>query len=261
MISGGLRVKGVHKHALPGAPLVTVVTVVRNGGATLEETILSVVNQTYRNVEYIVVDGASTDGTLDIIRKYEDRIDYWVSEPDRGIYDAMNKGIGLATGEWIVMLNSDDYFEQDACQTIITAILKEKHPVYYAIARVIDSTGNTLYLQASTVNYISKQSIAHQTAFVSRKIYQSERYSLKYHSASDYDFFSRLAKMGISFCFIEKVIVNYRLNGVSDSILGQIETLEIKKKYNYIGCGYYLLHTLYLKMMSYIKKTLKFSIV
>jgi glycosyltransferase involved in cell wall biosynthesis len=101
MQSGGLRANGITKRSQENMPLIAVITVVRNGEKTLEQTILSAINQTYTNVEYIVVDGASTDGTLDIIRKYDDRIGYWVSEPDEGIYDAMNKGIDLATGEWI----------------------------------------------------------------------------------------------------------------------------------------------------------------
>ena len=83
------------------SPLITVVTVVFNDVQHIEETILSVVNQTYPNIEYIIIDGCSTDGTVDIIKKYEERIAYWVSEPDQGIYDAMNKGIQKATGEWI----------------------------------------------------------------------------------------------------------------------------------------------------------------
>jgi len=116
--SGGLRTKGITKQS---QVLVTVITVVYNGKESLEKTILSVINQTYANIEYIIVDGSSTDGTLDIIRKYENRIDYWVSESDEGIYDAMNKGISLATGEWINFMNSGDKFHDDG---MITDVLE-----------------------------------------------------------------------------------------------------------------------------------------
>jgi glycosyltransferase involved in cell wall biosynthesis len=90
-------------------PLITVMTVVFNGAKTLEQTILSVINQSYKNVEFIIIDGGSTDGTLDIIQKYEHAIDYWMSEPDKGIYDAFNKAVTCANGDWLCFIGSDDY--------------------------------------------------------------------------------------------------------------------------------------------------------
>ena len=99
-LEGGLRTKSFRKTSEIGRPLVSIITVVRNGEKYLEEIIKSVINQTYNNVEYIIIDGGSTDGTLAIIKKYEDYIDYWASERDKGIYDAMNKGMDLAIGDF-----------------------------------------------------------------------------------------------------------------------------------------------------------------
>lgn len=110
---GGLRTQGYFKTSQTDKPLITVITVVFNGEQFLEETIQSVINQTYDNVEYIIIDGGSTDGTLDIIRKYEHAIDYWVSEKDKGIYGAMNKGCDLALGAGLIFLNAGDRFIGD----------------------------------------------------------------------------------------------------------------------------------------------------
>ena len=116
---GGLRTQGYFKTSLESKPLITVVTVVFNGEQFLEETIQSVINQTYDNVEYIIIDGGSSDGTLDIIRKYEHAIDYWVSEKDKGIYGAMNKGCMLALGDGINFLNAGDWYNGDVINSEI----------------------------------------------------------------------------------------------------------------------------------------------
>jgi glycosyltransferase involved in cell wall biosynthesis len=107
---GGLRIKGHIKELSYQIPLISVITVVFNGENYLAETIRSVLNQTYENIEYIIIDGGSSDKTVDIIKKHEGQIDYWVSEKDKGIYDAMNKGIDLSNGEWINFMNAGDNY-------------------------------------------------------------------------------------------------------------------------------------------------------
>ena len=105
---------------------ISVVTVCYNSVDTIEETMLSVLNQTYSDVEYIIIDGGSTDGTVDIIKKYADRIAYWVSEPDNSIYDAMNKGIAVATGDYINFMNSGDSFaSKDSISNVLTNIKED----------------------------------------------------------------------------------------------------------------------------------------
>ncbi|TVR02186.1 MAG: glycosyltransferase, partial [Desulfovibrionales bacterium] len=136
---GGLRTQGLFKHSLPDKPLITVITVVLNGAKHLEETILSVLNQTYDNVEYIIIDGGSTDETLDIIRKYEHAIDYWVSEKDEGIYDAMNKGIKCATGEVVGIINADDYYHANSLESISKAFESSEKIIYFGRLLYIDT--------------------------------------------------------------------------------------------------------------------------
>jgi len=130
---GGLRTQGYFKTSLKDKPLITVITVVFKGEQFLEKAILSVINQTYDNVEFIIIDGGSTDATLDIIRKYEHAIDYWLSEKDGGIYDAFNKAIRVSSGEYYLVLGSDDLLFPDA------------------IASLVNSNGR---LQGSEVDYV-----------------------------------------------------------------------------------------------------------
>jgi len=106
---GGLRKEGWKKEPVEGEPVVSIITVVKNDITHIEETILSVLNQTYGNVEYVVVDGASTDGTLEVIKKYQKYIDLWVSEPDKGVCYGFNRGVDLVTGNWVEFLNSGDF--------------------------------------------------------------------------------------------------------------------------------------------------------
>jgi len=115
---GGLRTKGKFKKTQIGKPLITIITVCYNSELVLEKTIKSVLNQDYHNIEYILVDGSSNDKTIDIIKKYETSIDFWVSEPDLGIYNAMNKGILLSSGDIIGILNSNDTYTENALATV-----------------------------------------------------------------------------------------------------------------------------------------------
>src|SRR5574341_1280947 len=127
---GGLRTRGqFYKKSENERPLVSVITVVRNGEKYLEQTILSVINQTYDNIEYIVIDGGSTDGTLDIIRRYDNQIAYWMSEPDSGIYYAMNKALDLIKGMGHIFFNAGDYFVSDVFSK--TPKIPSFIPVYY----------------------------------------------------------------------------------------------------------------------------------
>ena len=137
---GGLRTKGYFKKSYENKPLISIITVVYNGEKHLEETIQSVINQTYDNVEYIIIDGGSTDGTLEIIKKYEDKIDYWVSEKDRGMYNALNKGFSCANGEYLGWLNADD--------TLFPNAFKDIYAVFKIFPDIQWITGRRVILNA-----------------------------------------------------------------------------------------------------------------
>lgn len=125
---GGLITKNISKRSYKNKPLISVITVVYNDVKHIEETIESVINQTYDNLEYIVIDGGSTDGTVDIIRKYNQKIDYWISEPDRSLFDAMNKGIKLSKGGIVNMMNCGDfYYNKNIIKDITDIFIKDRN--------------------------------------------------------------------------------------------------------------------------------------
>lgn len=201
-------------------PLISIITVVYNGEKYLEQTIQSVLNQTYNHTEYIIIDGGSTDGTLDLIKKYEKHITYWVSEPDNGLYDAMNKGIGVAKGELIGMINSDDWYELDAVEIIVQNFLENPskqifHGDRYNILndgqkqiRKFHQSKNKLFYYGMTYN--------HPSMFIHKNIYNEGKYNVNLSALSDYEFvLKNKIKHPKLFHYIQKAYVNYRLDGIS----------------------------------------------
>jgi glycosyltransferase involved in cell wall biosynthesis len=179
------------------SPAVTVVTVVFNGAKNLEETIKSVLNQTYRNVEYIIMDGGSTDGTVDIIKKYQDQLAYWISAPDKGIYDAMNKSIDKATGEWINFMNCGDRFASLDVLEIFTK--KYDADILYGDA-IIQYTNFETTFKKYPLNTIWKHSpFCHQACFVKTSLMKEYKYNLKYKIGADHEIFYRAYMEGKRF--------------------------------------------------------------
>ena len=171
-------------------PLVSIVTVSYNAIATIEQTILSVINQSYTNIEYSIIDGGSTDGTIDIIKKYADKITYWISEPDGGIYHAMNKGINIATGEWIHFRNCGDYFfDSKAIEKMFSSAIDNEVMILHGDCRIIYSNGYKdkqppiLYR-----SYKKGMPIFHPSTFVRLEYHKKYPFNLKYKSSSDYEF-------------------------------------------------------------------------
>ena len=215
---GGLRILGAPpRQSLPGMPLVSIVTVVFNGAAHLEQAITSVLAQGYRNIQYLVIDGGSTDGTLDIIRKYEDRIDYWLSEPDRGIYEAMNKGLQLARGELVGLLNADDFYEPNAVEKVVARYLEKGLPViYYGDNLVLHDDLRLKYRRYASLHYWLGMSICHQAMFVHRDIYpQLGGYREGFRLAADYDFLLRAVAAKTPLIHVPAFLVTYRESGLT----------------------------------------------
>jgi glycosyltransferase involved in cell wall biosynthesis len=166
----------------PGNPLVSIITVVKDDEKHLERTIRSVVNQSYDNIEYIIIDGASTDGAVDIIRKYEDSIDYWVSEADNGIYDAMNKGVNFASGDWIYFLGCNDILLDNLSYIAIN--FKDSNTIYYGdvyyrkLHKIYDGRFNAYKLML--------KNICHQSVFYPQKVFGKYSFDQRYKSLADY---------------------------------------------------------------------------
>jgi len=221
-------------------PLVTIITVVYNGEKYLEQTFSSVFNQSYKNIEYIIIDGGSTDSTLEIIKKNEDKISFWVSEPDNGLYDAMNKGIQRANGTLIGMINSDDWYELDAVETMVDMYLK--HPektIFHADRYDIDDENNKSVKKFNPSSFKFKyygMTYNHPSMFITKTEYDEHLYSVDFKSHSDYKFvLESFMKDKNKFYYINKAIVNYRLDGVSANMPWLTSSIDVYKIRRSVG--------------------------
>lgn len=215
---GGLRLRGQFKENSRSRSLVTVVTVVFNGENLLEETIRSVIEQTYDNVEYIIVDGGSSDHTLDVIKKYDHAIDYWVSEPDGGIYEAMNKAIELASGQWINFMNCGDLFYDNS---VLASIFCDQHKnaqIIYGDHEVVYSSGRRRLAKAGDPTRLWKGSqFCHQATFVDTSFHKGNKFNPCEKIVADFEFFYRALLLDARFSYVDVVIARYSAGGVSDT--------------------------------------------
>lgn len=199
---------------------VSIITVCYNSEKHLEQTIQSVVNQTYANIEYILVDGASTDSTLQIIQHYAttypSHIRY-VSEQDKGIYDAMNKGVGLATGEVVGIINSDDWYEPDTVEIVMAAYRLHGVAIYHGIQRRYKD-GVEIELLRTNANQLDRQMIEHSTCFIPMVVYkQYGLFDKSYHYVGDYELMLRLQRNNVPFVPLDCILANFREGGASRS--------------------------------------------
>ena len=230
---------------------ISIITVVWNNATTIKDAIESVLSQTYDNIEYIVVDGASTDGTVEIVQSYGDKISKFISEKDKGIYDGLNKGISLATGDMIAFLHSDDIYASDA-------IIEEVVLTFKSDKSLDGVYGDLVYTPKADTDKVlrywkSKEfdssllkkgwMPAHPTLFLKREVYEKfGGFDLSFRIAADYDFMLRVLSGGIKVKYLPEVLYKMRVGGESNKsikniILKSKEDLKALKKNNIGGVG------------------------
>jgi len=209
-----------NRHSAKPPPLVSIITVCFNSELYLEQTIQSVLGQTYEHIEYIVIDGGSTDNTINIIKKYEARISKWLSEPDENMYDAINKGMALVTGDYWAVLNSDDTYLTDTVQTV--ADFFNRHPdikVFTGAERMIDENNKYIYTRYppkfsvnSMIRLRTNGIISHPATFLSREVMRTVgKFNCAYQVIADYDF---LIRVGLRYhiAHSRRPLLNFRLH-------------------------------------------------
>lgn len=218
---------------------VSIITPCLNSEKTIKDTIESVLSQTYENIEYVIVDGGSTDSTLQIIKEYcskfHGRMKY-VSEKDKGIYDAMNKGIRWSTGSLIGIIGSDDYYEKNAVEKVVAHMTSDKYQVIYGYCRVLN--GNRMkYIDKKSHKALVQAMIPHATCFVTREIYRDFGMFLTvFKIASDYELMIRLyCDKQVIFIQVREILADFRIGGASSSKKSQVEKAIIRRYYKLIS--------------------------
>jgi glycosyltransferase involved in cell wall biosynthesis len=215
-------------------PILSVITIVYNNVNDIERTMLSVLGQTYPNIEYILIDGLSKDGTLDVIKRYEKRIAKFISEKDDGIYDAMNKGLELATGDFVIFMNSGDEF-YDAETVFATA---PDADIYYGETEMIDSDGQSLGQRRHTApeqltwrSFKFGMSVSHQAIYIKQDLL--EPYDDQYELSADIDWIIRAAKKAKKIVNVNRYVAKYLVGGMSKTRHSQslMERFDIMKKH------------------------------
>jgi glycosyltransferase involved in cell wall biosynthesis len=242
-LEGGLRLRGYGKLGWrdggePIFPLISIVTVVRNGDRHLDQAIRSVLEQEYDNVEYVLVDGASTDGTLAVVRRHGDALDYWLSEPDAGLYDAMNKGIALANGDVIGILNSDDHYEAGTLRAVAKTFVDTGADYAYGSVIRMDEAGRRVNVthplppEEFGRKCVREGPFPHPSLFVRREVYQRiGAFDTDFKIAADRDFIARMIFSGHKGERLPGIVVCMRGGGVSDGLPRWSETRRVARKH------------------------------
>ena len=238
--------------------LLSIVTPSYNSEKTIRQTLEGVLKQSYTNYEYIIVDGGSKDGTLDIIREYEPKFQgrlTYTSEPDNGIYDAMNKGVRKAKGKIVGIINSDDYYEEGCFQAVVDAYdATRPYQIIYGEMRTVNEKNEELSVSLNSHRNLNQSTINHPSVFVTKDIYSDKMvFSTNYRYSSDYEFFlcAREDK-DITFVPVYRILSNFRTGGASSSSKAALEANEVQYKHGCITKKKYRLVKIKLKIRSII---------
>ena len=211
--------------------ILSIITVVKNARLTLESTLNSVSEVKLPGVEYIIVDGASTDGTLELIKRHEKLVDKFISEPDSGIYSAMNKGLDLASGKYTLFINGDDELLSDGFPVIWPILLGGSASIVCAKTKVLNEKGDASILVAKPWQLSFFNSIPHPSTFVLTTLLRKYRFREDLRIASDYDLFLRLMLDGNRFVKVDAFVALHHRGGASaNSILSLDEVSRIRKE-------------------------------
>lgn len=249
-------------------PKISIITPTYNSEKTLDRTINALLNQTFSDFEYIVIDGLSKDGTVDRLKSYIPQFEEKgvsvtiVSERDNGVYDAMNKGIAMARGELVGITNSDDWYELNALEVMWNryndGVVDRTNSMLYGIERVWKN-GLVYNLQRRGAAFLSEGVMPHSTFFVANEVYKKYgAFDLSVKVLADYDFISRCVSKGVKLEGVDTVISNFQLGGISSSYFAfYSDYYNIQRKYNYITEKRYKELMFVLKIKKLINKAIK----
>ncbi|GFI45541.1 putative glycosyltransferase [Lachnospiraceae bacterium] len=217
---------------------VSIITVCYNSEYTIRRTLKSVLQQSYSNIEYIIVDGNSNDKTIDIVKEFVPEFGnklQIISEPDSGIYDAMNKGIAKASGQLIGILNSDDYYEEEAVAYMVDAMTEDKYQILYGFTRTVKD-GIEYSISRRSHTFLSEEMIDHPACFVTKAVYDDfGSFDLQYISAADYDFMLRMSMIPeVRFYPVDQLVVNFSMGGMCSTDKAWLDLLKLKKNHGMI---------------------------
>ena len=238
-VTGGKKRGGSLRQSIPGLPLISVITVVLNARNHLGSVIRQIGNQTYPNIEHIIIDGGSTDGTTEVLRRNDDAIDYWMSEVDMGIYDAMNKGVDAADGEWLYFLGVDDAFYRRDTLRLVFGDHAIPDEVGVLLGNVIYPDGQLFKSRFARSIYF-KNTIHHQGVFYRRSLFEGFRYGMsaldgsrrRYYISGDYQLNFKLFLEGAKHIHVNQIIAKCgRGLSMQGKLLGYVEEIVIRHEY------------------------------